>query len=178
MSTAGHDIDPRKCDWDFWSRQTFGDVASVAIRGIGTKNAIENFLKSTKLWRCCECRYSKIGRRRTLCRRTSSLKWQERPSLTKNISVLWNFGPIHSALYEIRTWWEGSLKIRTSRLAPQNLRSSAPDLTAVTILAREMRLKIFENDQALEMLRVSLVTILAQEMWLKTTKLSKWCECR
>ena len=33
-----------------------------------------------------------------------------------------------------------------------------------TILAREMRLKIFEVDQTLEMLRVPLVTILAREM--------------
>ena len=37
----------------------------------------------------------------------------------------------------------------------------------VTILAREMRLKFFEVDQALEMLRVALVTILAREMRLK-----------
>ena len=37
----------------------------------------------------------------------------------------------------------------------------------VTILAREMRLKFFEVDQALDMLRVALVTILAQEMRLK-----------
>ena len=38
----------------------------------------------------------------------------------------------------------------------------------VTILAREMRLKFFEVDRALEMLRVALVTILAREMRLKT----------
>ena len=37
----------------------------------------------------------------------------------------------------------------------------------VTILAREMRLKVFEVDQRLEMLRVPLVTILAQEIRLK-----------
>ena len=37
----------------------------------------------------------------------------------------------------------------------------------VTILAREMRLKFFQVDQALEMLRVALVTILAREMRLK-----------
>ena len=37
----------------------------------------------------------------------------------------------------------------------------------VTILVREMRLKLFEVDQALEMLRVALVTILAREMRLK-----------
>ena len=37
----------------------------------------------------------------------------------------------------------------------------------VTILAREMRLKFFEVDQRLEMLRVPLVTILALEMRLK-----------
>ena len=34
-------------------------------------------------------------------------------------------------------------------------------------MAREMRLKFFEVDQALEMLRVPLVTILAREMRLK-----------
>ena len=37
----------------------------------------------------------------------------------------------------------------------------------VTILAREMQLKIFKVDQALEMLQVPLVTILAREMRLK-----------
>ena len=37
----------------------------------------------------------------------------------------------------------------------------------VTILAREMRLKVFEVDQRLEWLRVALVTILAREMRLK-----------
>ena len=37
----------------------------------------------------------------------------------------------------------------------------------VTKLAREMRLKFFQVDQALEMLRVALVTILAREMRLK-----------
>ena len=37
----------------------------------------------------------------------------------------------------------------------------------VTILARKMRMKIFEVDQALEMLRVAPVTILAREMRLK-----------
>ena len=42
----------------FSSRPTFGDVASGAGHDIGAKNAIENFLKATKLWRCCECRWS------------------------------------------------------------------------------------------------------------------------
>ena len=36
-----------------------------------------------------------------------------------------------------------------------------------TILAREMRLKLFEVDKALAMLRVPLVTILEREMRLK-----------
>ena len=40
-------------------------------------------------------------------------------------------------------------------------------MALVTILAREMRLKLFEVDQALEMLRVALVTILAREMRVK-----------
>ena len=48
----------------------------------------------------------------------------------------------------------------------------------VTIVAREMRLKIFEVDQALEVLRVALGTIFAREMGLKTTKVWKCCECR
>ena len=30
--------------------------ASAASHDIGARNAIEIFLKSTKLWRCCECR--------------------------------------------------------------------------------------------------------------------------
>ena len=37
----------------------------------------------------------------------------------------------------------------------------------VTILAREMRLKFFEVDRRLDMLRVALVTILAREMRLR-----------
>ena len=42
-------------------------------------------------------------------------------------------------------------------------------MALVTILARKMRLKFFQVDQALEisMLRVALVTILAREMRLK-----------
>ena len=40
----------------FWSRPSFGDVASTASREIGARNAIENFLKSTNVWRCCQCR--------------------------------------------------------------------------------------------------------------------------
>ena len=40
-------------------------------------------------------------------------------------------------------------------------------MALVTILAREMRLKFFEVDQALEMLRVAPVTIFAREMRLK-----------
>ena len=40
-------------------------------------------------------------------------------------------------------------------------------MALVTILAREMRLKLFEVDQRLEMLGVPLVTILAREMRLK-----------
>ena len=37
----------------------------------------------------------------------------------------------------------------------------------VTVMAREMRLKFFEVDQLLETLRVSLVTVLARERRLK-----------
>ena len=45
----------------------------------------------------------------------------------------------------------------------------------VTILAREMRLKFFEVDQALEMLRVALVTILlAREMRLKFVQVDQF----
>ena len=34
------------------------------------------------------------------------LAWNDKnvPAWPQNSSVLWNFGPIHSALYEIRTW--------------------------------------------------------------------------
>ena len=37
----------------------------------------------------------------------------------------------------------------------------------IPIMAREMRLKVFQVDQALEIMRVALVTILAREMRLK-----------
>ena len=54
-------------------------------------------------------------------------------------------------------------------------------MALVTILAREMRLKLFEVDQALEMLRVALGTILAREMrlnFLKSTNVWRCCEWR
>ena len=50
-------------------------------------------------------------------------------------------------------------------------------MALVTIMAREMRLKFFEVDQALEMLRVPLVTILAREMRLKFSKSTKLWRC-
>ena len=42
-----------------YSRPDFGEGASVAgpDNGVSSRNAIEAFLKSTQLWRCCECRY-------------------------------------------------------------------------------------------------------------------------
>ena len=49
-------------------------------------------------------------------------------------------------------------------------------MVPVTILAREMRLKFFEVDQALEMLRVALVTILAREMRLKFVQVDQALE--
>ena len=43
----------------FWSRPNFADVASAASHDIGARNLFENFLKSTKVWRCCLCRQSR-----------------------------------------------------------------------------------------------------------------------
>ena len=40
----------------FSSRPSFGDVASASSHDICARNAIEHFLKLTKLWRCCEWR--------------------------------------------------------------------------------------------------------------------------
>ena len=40
----------------FSSRPSFEDVASATSHDIGARSAIENFFKSTKLWRCCEWR--------------------------------------------------------------------------------------------------------------------------
>ena len=37
----------------FWSRPSFGDVASAASHDIGKRNVIESFLKSTNFCRCC-----------------------------------------------------------------------------------------------------------------------------
>ena len=98
----------------FRSRPMFGDVASGARQDIGVRNAIEIFLKSTNVWRCCECRQSRY--------------WREKCD--------GKFFEVDQALEMLR-------------------------VALVTILAREMRLKVFEVDQALEMLRVALVTILA-----------------
>ena len=47
----------------------------------------------------------------------------------------------------------------------------------VTKMAREMRWKFFEVDQALEMLPVALVTILAREMRLNFSKSTKVWRC-
>ena len=58
-------------------------------------------------------------------------------------------------------------------------------MALVTILARGMRLKFFEVDKALELLRMALVTIMVREMrlkcdlnFLKKTKLWRCCEWR
>ena len=55
-SVASHSNGARKAIEFFWSRPSFGDVASAASHDIGARNAIENLLKSTNVWRCCECR--------------------------------------------------------------------------------------------------------------------------
>ena len=55
-SAASHDIGARNAIEIFSSRPSFWGVASAAIHDISARNAIENFLKSTKLWRCCVCR--------------------------------------------------------------------------------------------------------------------------
>ena len=48
----------------------------------------------------------------------------------------------------------------------------------VTVLVREMRMKFFQVDQRLEMLRVPLVTILAREMQLKFFQLHLVPNCQ
>ena len=48
----------------------------------------------------------------------------------------------------------------------------------VTILTIEMRLKFFEVDQRLEILRVPLVTILARKIWLKVFQLFNYISCQ
>ena len=53
---ASHDIGARNAIEIFRSRPSFGDVASASSDDMGARNAIEHFLKSTKLWRCCEWR--------------------------------------------------------------------------------------------------------------------------
>ena len=55
-SGASHYTGARNAIEIFWSRPSFGDVAGASSHDMGARNAIENFLKSTKLWRCCECR--------------------------------------------------------------------------------------------------------------------------
>ena len=108
VSVASHGIGARNAIETFWNRPSFGESASAASHDIGARNAIEIFLKSTKLWRCCECRLSRY--------------WREKCD--------WKF---------------------------------------------------FEVDQLLEMLRMSPVTVLAREMreiFLKSTKLWRKCECR
>ena len=75
--------------------------SSRYLWGLMSWELVEKWVRSkTEAERVSE--YSKIGRWRTHCRRTSSLKWQEHSSLT--YIILWNFGPLHSALYDIRTW--------------------------------------------------------------------------
>ena len=59
-------IGARNAIESFSSRPSFGDVASGASHDIGARNAIESFLKSTDLWRCCECRWSRHWRRNAI----------------------------------------------------------------------------------------------------------------
>ena len=136
-SAAGHDIGTRNAIENFWSRLSFGHVASAASHNIGARNAIENFLnylKSTKLWRCCECRLSRY--------------WREKCD--------WKFFEVDQALEMLR-------------------------VPLVTILAREMRLKIFwifwsrpsfgDGDSAARREK-------CDWKFLKSTKLWTCCECR
>ena len=62
VHAANHDNGARNAIESFSSRPSFGDVASAASHEIGERNAIENVLKSTKLWKCCECRSSRYWR--------------------------------------------------------------------------------------------------------------------
>ena len=55
LGIPSHDIGARNAIEFFWSRPSFGDVASAANHDIGARNAID-FSKSTNVWRCCECR--------------------------------------------------------------------------------------------------------------------------
>ena len=55
-SAARHDIGARNAIEIFSSRPSFGDVASATSHDTGARNAIESFLKSTSVWRCSECR--------------------------------------------------------------------------------------------------------------------------
>ena len=153
-----------------WSRPSFGDVAtlaSAASHDIGARNAIESFLKSTNVWRCCECCYCShdIGARNAI----EFFQVDQRLEMLRvPLVTILKFFEVDQALEMLRVPLvtilarEMRLKIFQVDQALEMLR-----VPLVTILAREMRLKIFQVDQALEMLRVPLVTILAREMRLK-----------
>ena len=129
----------------FWSRPSFGDVASAASHDIGARNAIESFLKSTKLWRCCECHWSRYWREKC------DWNFWSRPS----------FGDVASAAsHDIGT-----------RNAIENFLKSTELWKCCSAASHDIgarnAIEIFEVDQALEMLRVPLVTILARQIRLK-----------
>ena len=123
---------------NFWSRPSFGDVASAASHDIGARNAIENFFQVDQALKVLRVPLV------TILAREMRLKiFWSRP----------NFGDVASA--------------------------ASHDIGARNAI------EIFEVDQALEMLRVPLVTILAREMrlkifwsFLKLAKLWRCCECR
>ena len=51
-----HDTSSIEAAFDISLAELFVHFASAASHDIGARNAIETFLKSTKLWRCCEYR--------------------------------------------------------------------------------------------------------------------------
>ena len=156
----------------FWSRPSFGDVASGASHDIGARNAIENFLKSTKLWRCCEWRQSRYWREKwdwiflkltklwRCCEWRLSRYWREKCDwIFLKLTKLWRCCVCLWSRYGREkcngTFFEVDQALEMLRVP------------LVTIIGARNAIEVFQVDQALQMLRVALVTILVREMRLK-----------
>ena len=151
----------------FWSRRSFGVVASATSHEFGTRNEIENFRSRPSFGSVASAARHDIGARNAV-ENDQGLEMLRVPLVTivareMRLKICWSrpwpsFGDVASAV--------------SHEIGPRNAIENDQDLemlrvSLVMVLAREKRLKFFEVDHALEMLRVPLVTILARKLLLK-----------
>ena len=130
---------------------------------IGARNAIEIFFKTTKLWRCCECRQSRYWREKCYWKFLKSTK-------------LWSGDVASAAGHDIGARNAIETFFKSTNLSLEMLR-----VPLVRILAREMRLNIFSSRPSFGDVASAAShdggARTAIESFLKSTKLWRCCEC-